>query len=57
MLRKAKKDFEEHMASNIKGNNKSFFNSVRSRKPDREAVGPLDGEGGKGGLGDCREIK
>ena len=25
MIQKAKKDFEEHMASNINGNNKSFF--------------------------------
>ena len=46
VIREAKKEFEERMASDIKGNNKSFFKYVRSRKPAREAVGPLDGEGG-----------
>ena len=48
MIWKAKKDFEERMTSNIKGNNKSFLKYVRSRKPAREVAGPLDGEGGKG---------
>ena len=35
------------------GITKASLNNVTSRKPAREAVGPLDGEGGKGeGKGD-----
>lgn len=60
MLKEAKKHFEEHMASNIKGNNKSFFKYDRSRKPVREAVVPLNGKGKKGeikGVLNLREFK
>ena len=52
----AKKHFEEHVTNNIKFINKEFFKYIRSRKPAREAVEPLDDKGVKGVLKEDREI-
>ncbi|XP_054853518.1 uncharacterized protein LOC129342059 [Eublepharis macularius] len=56
VIRQAKRDYEEHIAKNIKTNNKHFFKYIRSRKPAREAVGPLDDQGVKGLLKNNREM-
>lgn len=44
MIQEAEKDFEKCVANNIRGNNKTFFKYVRSRKHSRKVVGLLDGE-------------
>ncbi|XP_061469435.1 uncharacterized protein LOC133378834 isoform X1 [Rhineura floridana] len=49
-IRNAKKEFEEHIAKNIKTNNKKFYKYIQSRRPSREAIGPLDDKGVKGVL-------
>ena len=56
VIRQAKREYEEHIAKNIKKNNKQFFKYIRSRKPAREAVGPLDDQGVKGLLKGDREM-
>ncbi|XP_053145920.1 uncharacterized protein LOC128342544 isoform X2 [Hemicordylus capensis] len=54
-IRDAKREFEEHIDTSVKGNKKNFFKYIRRRKPAREAVGPLD-EGIKGSIKEDKEI-
>ncbi|CAM4388385.1 unnamed protein product [Lepidochelys kempii] len=56
VIRKAKKEFEEQLAKNSKGNNKMFFKCIRSRKPAKQTVGPLDDRDTKGALKDNKVI-
>lgn len=52
----AEKDFEKHIIKSIKTSNKKFFKYIRSRKPARVAVGPLDDNGIKAILMDNKAI-
>ncbi|CAM4661225.1 unnamed protein product [Lepidochelys kempii] len=56
VTRKAKKEFEEQLAKNSKGNNKMFFKYIRSRKPAKQPVGLLDDRDTKGALKDDKVI-
>ncbi|KAG6933041.1 hypothetical protein G0U57_020115, partial [Chelydra serpentina] len=56
VIRKAKMEFEEQQAKNSKGNNKTFFKYIRSRKPAKQPVGPLDDRDTKGALKDDKVI-
>uniref|UniRef100_K7EXX2 Endonuclease/exonuclease/phosphatase domain-containing protein n=1 Tax=Pelodiscus sinensis TaxID=13735 RepID=K7EXX2_PELSI len=56
VIRKAKKDFEEQLAKNSKRNNKMFFKYIRSRKPAKKPVGPLDDRAIKGAIKDDKAI-
>ncbi|KAM7151827.1 uncharacterized protein RBU57_012313 [Macrochelys suwanniensis] len=56
VIRKAKMEFEEQLAKNSKANNKTFFKYVRSRKPAKQPVGPLDDRDRKGALKDVKVI-
>ncbi|CAM5114322.1 unnamed protein product [Eretmochelys imbricata] len=56
VIRKAKKEFEKQLAKNSKGNNKMFFKYIRSRKPAKQPVGPLDEQDTKGALKDDKVI-
>lgn len=60
-MQKKKERKKTLKAQSIKAGNKNFFNYIKSRKPAREAIGPLD-KGGeqKGryrGQEDCREAE
>ncbi|CAM5086896.1 unnamed protein product [Natator depressus] len=56
VIRKAKKEFEEQLAKTSEGNNKMFFRYIRSRKPAKQPVGPLDDRDTKGALKDDKVI-
>ncbi|CAM5127487.1 unnamed protein product [Eretmochelys imbricata] len=56
VLRKVKKEFEEQLVKNSKGNNKMFFKYIRSRKPAKQPVGPLENRDTKGALKDDKVI-
>ncbi|XP_053155158.1 uncharacterized protein LOC128346183 [Hemicordylus capensis] len=55
-IREVKREFEEHLAKSIKGNNKNFFKYIRSRKSAREVVRPLDNGGVKGMIKEDMEV-
>jgi ribonucleases P/MRP protein subunit RPP40 len=44
---RAKRNYEQKLASDVKNNSKSFFAYVRSKQRTKERVGPLKGSNGK----------
>ncbi|KAM7181807.1 uncharacterized protein RBU57_000458 [Macrochelys suwanniensis] len=51
-----KQKLKEQLAKNSKANNKTFFKYIRSRKPAKQPVGPLDDRDTKGALTDDKVI-
>ena len=44
--KRAQKEFEKHLAKNVKSNSKSFFAYIRNKQRTRDKVGPLKDEDG-----------
>uniref|UniRef100_A0A8C4YGN5 Ciliogenesis-associated TTC17-interacting protein n=1 Tax=Gopherus evgoodei TaxID=1825980 RepID=A0A8C4YGN5_9SAUR len=50
IIRKTKKEFEDQLAKDSKSNSIYIFKYIRSRKPAKQPVGPLDDRDAKGAL-------